>query len=202
MNSKPTRPSFRSIAITQAIAVVGFIIVPLAVTAIAPCTKLTLTTVGDHVAANVTMYLLLFIPAWSERIEPLTEVEAIVIAADYHITAEDRRRGRTGHQVADGSVLLTGPTNDYQIQSTVAATPGQALAIEEFIETMPSEPQTMHFSAGFWLSYVLGGAMTAWAGLYVTGVVLAIGRGIIRMAQGKHPVPDQTEASTESSSAT
>jgi hypothetical protein len=174
MTTPPPRKTPGSIMITQAIAVVGFVIVPGLVTWIAPRTTIQLATVNQQPKADVVKYIFLWVPYSHVTIAPLESARSIVTAADRHISREERRRGRTGVLLADGSVLLAGGGQETQVQSTPTAAPLEAKEISAFIAAPESAPKLMTATAGWQMTYLLGGTMTALAAFYCLGACLAI----------------------------
>jgi hypothetical protein len=173
----------KSILITQAIAIFGFVVVPAAVTFIAPRTTVELRRDEDHVSARITRHILLVIPFRTLTIEPVVEVESQVTAGKYgYSTNSDRRRGRKVNQAGDGSVWIIGRDSKCQVQSTPADAPVQAEQIRSFLENPAAEPVVITATAGWALTYLLGSAMTGLSALYCLGATLAVGRWLLGLA--------------------
>lgn len=179
MNKAPKRPTVYSVMLTQMIAVLGFVVVPSLVTFIAPVTTVRMYKTADGVSADVTKYVLLFLPLFHTTVERVEDVESHVTTADWNVSKEERRRGRTGVLVADGSVLIVGANLVYQVQSTPKDCMVEAKNLRQFLETTEAESYSVTITAGWLFSYLLGGVMTGLAILYCLGATLAILRWIL-----------------------
>lgn len=166
--------SFGSIVITQAIAIVGCVIVPGLVTWIAPRTTIRLSLVDEQPAAEVIKHVFIWIPSSTVTIRPLESARSHVTAEDRRISKEERRRGRRGVLLADGSVFLSGGGCETQVQSTPTAAPREAEEISAFIQTRATAAKVLTATAGWHMTYLLGGVMTALAAFYCLGASLAI----------------------------
>lgn len=174
MNSPANSKTWRAILVTQIIAFSGCVIVPGLVTLIAPRSTIELKTINSQPVAEIKKHLFIVIPLFKKTISPLERVESIVTQEDRNISSEERRRGRVGVLLADGSVLLSGGGEDCQIQSTPEAARRETKAIADFIATPANSSQTLTLTAGWQMTYLLGGTMTALAAFYCLGVVAAI----------------------------
>jgi hypothetical protein len=172
------KPIAKSIAVTQAIAVICFVLVPVGVTFFfVPRTTIELSRGANGVNAKVTRYCLLIVPAQIVDLAPLTDVDDTVTQSHTRsATLAERRRGkRRGTWVAgDGAVTLSSETATCHVQSTPAEAPKLTAAIEGFMNN--GEPATLQLSASaYWqLTYLLGGVLTGLCALYLVGVCLAI----------------------------
>lgn len=172
--------SFKSIVVTQSIAVFGFLIVPAAVTFIAPRTTIEMRRIDDHASARITKHILLFVPLRETAIERVEQVESHVRAAQYgYSTHSDRIRGRKTESAADGSLWIIGRDSKCQVQSTAADAPVQAAQIKAFLDNPAAEPLVMTSTAGWALTYLLGGAMTGLSALYCAGAACGVGRWLL-----------------------
>lgn len=173
MNSSAKSKTWWAILVTQIIAFSGCVIIPGLVTLIAPRSTVELKTINDQPAAEIKKHLFLIIPLFKTTISPLERVESIVTQEDRTISSKERRRGRVGVLLADGSVLLSGGGEACQVQSTPEAARREAKAITDFIAAPSNSPPTLTLTAGWRMTYLLGGAMTALAAFYCFGVVAA-----------------------------
>ncbi|MBS0261836.1 MAG: hypothetical protein JSS02_07755 [Planctomycetes bacterium] len=173
--------SFSSVLVTQAIAIVGFVIIPAGVTMIVPRATIVLRQFDDHVEAEVTRFCLLVIPYHRVHVGRLTEVESHVRAAEHkvHRTAEERRKGKAEYRAGDGSIILEGPGVTTQVQSTPEQAPQLAEQIRQFLAEPTPEGLVLTAAAEWWFTYLLGGAMAALTGLYLLGSLLAILRRVL-----------------------
>jgi hypothetical protein len=183
MNSPANSKTLRAVAVTQFIAFTGCVIVPGLVTLIAPRSTVELKAINDLPSAEIKKHLFLVIPLFKKTIAPLERAESIVTQEDRTISSEERRRGRVGVLLADGSVLLSGGGEDCQVQSTPAAARQEAKAINEFIAAPRTSPQTLTLTAGWQMTYLLGGAMTALAMLYCLGVLASLLKWFVNLVQ-------------------
>jgi len=176
------KSTFTSIIITQAIAIFGFLVVPAAVTFVAPRTTIELQRREDHVSATITKHILLVVPIRKFTIESVVEAESHVVAAKYgYSTNSDRLRGRKVEQAADGSIWIVGRDSKCQVQSTSTEASGQADQIKAFLDDPDAEPVVMTATAGWALTYLLGGAMTGLSALYCVGATLGAGRWLLNL---------------------
>ncbi len=173
MNAPTPPKTIGSILVTQAIAIFGCVVIPGLVTWIAPRTTITLSETNQQPTAAIVKYVFLAIPFDREVITPLESVKSIVTAADRHVSSEERRRGRRGVLLADGSLLLSGGGREIQVQSTPTAAPREAQEISAFLAAQQREPRMLTATAGWPLTYLLGGAMTTLAAFYCLGASLA-----------------------------
>lgn len=174
MDCQKNPSTIRSTIITQAIAIFGCIVVPILVTMIAPRITVRFDRHGDHVSAHITKHVLLMVPLPTVVIDPVQEVRSHVTAGEHRrMTNEDRRRGRAEHVLADGSFFVSGPNSEYQVQSTPEAAPIQTSQLQAFLDDPASQSLEFTSTAGWKLSYLLGGIMTALAAFYCICAILA-----------------------------
>ncbi len=99
--------------ITQAIAILVFVIVPVVLTLMAPLSNIEFRKSEAGISATVVRYTLMFIPWRTERFEKVTGIRAdITEAKRYQGTSEERRKGQKGYRLATGQVAIlhAGPT--------------------------------------------------------------------------------------------
>ncbi len=176
-NVSDAKSTVQSIVVTQAIAIVCFVLVPATITFIVPRTTIELWRGENGVNAKVTRYCLLVVPAQIVNIAPLTDVyDKVTSSHKRSATVAERRRGdRNGTWVAgDGAVYLASDSATCHVQSTPAEAPKLTAAIEAFVSK--GEPATLQLSAAaYWqLTYLLGGVLTGLCALYLVGSCLAI----------------------------
>lgn len=191
-SAKPV--TWTSIAVTQAIAIVGFVLVPMLVTMVVPRTTIVLRPVDDNVHAEVTRYALLCIPYRYEVLAPVTAATAKVRDAVHknRLDAEDRRKGRAQYQAGDGVIILENPGGESWIQSTPADAVPAVERIQAYLQSPAPEPLVIHASAGWLFTYVLGGIMTGLAALYVTGATLAMLQWLITLVRRAGSFPNSS----------
>jgi len=175
----PTAPTIYSVMLTQMIAVLGFVVVPSLVTFIAPVTTVRMYKTADGVSADVTKYILLFVPLFRTTVERVEDIESHVTTADWNVSKEERRRGRTGVLVADGSVIIVGANLVYQVQSTPKDCMVEAKNLRQYLETKEAQSYSVTITAGWLFSYLLGGVMTGLAIIYCVGASLGLLRWIL-----------------------
>jgi hypothetical protein len=174
MNSPVKSKTWQAMLITQLIAFSGCVIIPGLVTLIALSSTIELKTINNQPAAEIKKHLFVFIPLLSKTISPLEKAESVVTQADRTISSEERRRGRTGVLLADGSVLLSGGGEACHVQSIPSSARLEAKTIAEFISQPSNSPQSLTLTAGWQMTYLLGGATTALAAFYCLGATAAI----------------------------
>jgi hypothetical protein len=176
------KPTWASILITQGIAIVVFLVVPALVTYMVPRTTIEMRRINDGASARITQYILLVFPCRLNTIEPVVKVESHVRSSrEGYSTENDRIRKRKVTMAGDGSIWIIGRESKFQVQSTSTEAPLQAATIQAFLDSPAAEPLVLTTNAGWALTYLLGGTMTALSGFYCAGVILAVGRGLLRL---------------------
>jgi hypothetical protein len=172
----------KSFVITQAIAVLVFVLVPVGITAIVPRTMVELRHRDGGATARVTRHVLLVVPLPTSTIDGVTAVESHVREAkrDY-ASRSDRREGRKSNIAGDGSVWIIGGDAKAIVQSTPDDAPRQAEQIQAFLADSEAPPLVLTATAGR-LTYWLGGVLTFFAALYLVGATLATIRWLLRQA--------------------
>jgi hypothetical protein len=95
------------VVITQAIAILVFVIVPVVLTLMAPLSNIEFRKSELGISATVVRYTLMFIPWRTERFEQVTGIRAdITEAKRYQGTSEERRKGQKGYRLATGQVAI------------------------------------------------------------------------------------------------
>jgi hypothetical protein len=162
--------------VTQAIAFVGFLLVPTVITLMAPFTDLTFQHGEGGANVTVKRYVLMFIPWQSTKVENVTVIRADINRAfRYRNTAENRRKGRVGTvSHATGQLVVIGDDHDVIVQAAPEIAGQIAAQFSQFLENNAAEDAKVSVYASWRLSYLLGGVMTGLAIFYVMGVILAI----------------------------
>jgi hypothetical protein len=171
--AKPT--SFKSILITQAIASVVFVGIPILLTYMAPLTSLRFDKTEQGMEAKVDRYLLMVIPWKHEALVGIDAVRAEVTAEKrYRGTSEERRKGQKGVRLATAQIVLACGG----LESAIQANPDLAKKVEkefaEFKQTDAASQLNYEIYASWWLSYVLGGIATSFAVFYIFGASVQI----------------------------
>jgi hypothetical protein len=175
MGPDKSNNSLLSKVITQAIAIVGLVVVPGLVTLIAPRTTIKLRPGKYRPSAEITTHALLFVPVCLAHMDLLLDAESVVSESKYF--KEDRQTNRKAStQSATGSVKLIGNPSDHLITSTPEDALLQADQIKAYIAKRAYEPLLITVEPPWMLTWLLGGIMTGLAALYCVGVVLGIAR--------------------------
>lgn len=163
------------LVITQAIAFVGCVVIPIVVTLVAPLSTLEFTKSGAGTTATVTRYVLMVVPWRTQRIDGVTRLRVDVTGEfRYADTAENRRKGRTGTSHATGQIAIVGNGPEVIVQAAPDLAQDIAARFDRFVETSTAAPVTIPIYASWSLSYLLGGAVTALCALYLFGVAMAV----------------------------
>lgn len=172
----PAKPgTLKSILITQTIASLVFVGIPILLTYMAPLTSLRFDKTEQGVEAKVDRYLLMVIPWKHEDLVGVEAVRADVTAAKhYRGTSEERRKGQKGYRLATAQIVLACGG----MESAIQADPELAKQVEkEFADFKQADGVSelkYEIYASWWLSYVLGGIATGFAVLYVFGASVQI----------------------------
>jgi hypothetical protein len=175
MDAQTNPASFKSILVTQMIAVVVFVGVPVMLTLMAPLSSLRFQKTEQGTSAEVDRYLLIFIPWKHETLVGVQAVRAEITAEKrYRGTSEERRKGQKGVRLATGQIDIVSGA----IETSIQADPVLAKRIEkefvEFQQTESSGELSYEIYASWWLSYVLGGIATSLTAFYVFGATVQI----------------------------
>lgn len=175
MDANANPASFKSILVTQMIAVVVFVGVPVMLTLMAPLTSVRFQKAEQGTLAEVDRYLLMFIPWKHETVAGVQAVRAETTAEKrYRGTSEERSKGQKGVRLATGQIVIVSGA----IETSIQADPVLAKRIEkefvEFQQTESSGELSYEIYASWWLSYVLGGIATSLAAFYVFGATVQI----------------------------
>jgi len=169
------RTSLLGVVITQAIAFVGCLVVPVIVTLIAPLSTLDFVKSGRGTTVTVTRYVLIVVPWRTQRIDDVVRLRVDLTAEFRHAnTQENRRKDRTGTSHATGQIAIIGNGPEVIVQAATDLAQEVALRFERFSAASTPAPTSIPVYASWSLSYLLGGAVTALCALYVAGVVLSV----------------------------
>lgn len=161
--------------ITQVIAIVVFVILPIVITLMVPFSTIVLDKSNGGTTVTVHRYVLVFIPWRTQRIESATGMRAdITEEKHYRGTVEERRKGQKGWRLATGQVAIVSGAPDVIVQAAPELAKAIVAQFDRFAAARNAEPVSIQVHASWWLSYVLGGVMTALCALYVVGAALAI----------------------------
>ena len=173
----PPATSWTGVLITQAIAALVCLGVPLLVTFMAPVSVLEYRKSETGVDVRIVRYVLLVVPWRTQDIAGVSAFRADVTKEfRYKNTKENRMKDRVGHtNLATGQVAIVsaGP------ETIVQAQPGLAEEIvaefDAFAASADPAPTPVRRTvyASWALTYLLGGAMTALFALYVFGATMA-----------------------------
>jgi hypothetical protein len=172
-----TALSLKSRIITQMIAVAVFVMVPILITLMAPFTDLTFHhDPADGATVTVKRYVLMFIPWRTSEITSVRMIRPDINQAfRYGNTAENRRKSRVGTiSHATGQVAVIGDAHEEIVQAAPEIAKDISIQFQQFLRNRTAADKTISVYASWPLSYLLGGALTALAALYVVGSCLAI----------------------------
>ncbi|QGM98164.1 hypothetical protein [Methylocystis parvus] len=176
--------SFSDIAITQAIAVVGFVIVPIVITLVAPLSTIEFEKSGAATNVVVERYVLMFVPWRTARVENVKRLRVDVTdEVHYADTVENRRRGRRGTSYATGQVAIIGDGPEVVVQAAPPLAKEVSAKFDQFAKSGAAGPMTVSVYASWGLSYVLGGVATFFCGFYVFGATVALAQFLWKKAR-------------------
>jgi hypothetical protein len=161
--------------ITQAIAALVCIGVPLLVTYMAPVSVLEYRKSATGVDLRIVRYVLLFVPWRTQEIASVTSLRADVTKEfRYKNTKENRMKDRVGHtNLATGQVAIVNAGPEVIVQAQPGLAEEIVAEFDAFAASANSEPIRRTVYASWSLTYLLGGAMTGLFALYVVGAALA-----------------------------
>lgn len=167
--------SIKSIVITQAIAIVFFVLLPILITFMTPLTDVEVSNTEQGTSVKVVRYILTFIPWKTELITNVSGVRAdITERKHYANTSENRRKGNVGVSVATGELVFITNDAEVKMQSDPELAEETVKTYNEFVSSKSTEPLKLTIYASWALSYILGGVATFFCGLYVFGAVVSI----------------------------
>lgn len=172
----PSNSSLMGTIITQTIAFVVFLVVPIVITLMVPFTDLEFRRAGDGATVTIKRYVLMFIPWQTTEIANAKALRAeITPESRYRNTAENRRKDRADTvKLATGQMVVVGDGREVIVQAAPEIAEGISDQFKQFLADRAAKPVAISVYASWRLSYLLGGAVTALAALYVIGACLAI----------------------------
>ena len=170
--------ALKSHLITQVIAVVCFVIVPVVITLMAPLSTIEFQKSGTRNNVIVHRYALIFVPWRTERIDNVTQIRADVTSQfRYADTSENRRKNKVGTiSQATGQVVITGTRDELVVQAAPDIARSIAALFKEFAADKNADQISISVYASWALSYVLGGIVSFLCGLYLFGSLIAVFR--------------------------
>ncbi|WP_457795994.1 hypothetical protein [Methylocystis sp. S23] len=178
------RPSFADVAITQAIAIVVFVIVPIVITLMAPLSTIEFEKSGAAIDVVVDRYVLTFVPWRTARIHDVKRLRVdITDEVHYADTVENRRRGRKGVSYATGQLAIIGDGPEIIVQAAPELAKEVSARFDQFVKSAAPAPEKISVYASWGLSYVLGGVATFLCGFYVFGATVAVFQFLWKSAQ-------------------
>lgn len=170
-----TRSRLKSVLVTQSIAVVGFVLVPLLITLMAPLSTIMFEKSGAGTTVVVHRYVLMFIPWQTERIDNVTRIHAdITPEKRYRDTRENRRKGNIGTRLATAQLEIVGDGPEVIVQADPDLAKNVAARFDAFARNAAAPPEKIEVYASWGLSYVLGGVATFLCGFYLLGATIAV----------------------------
>ncbi len=168
-------PSLLGRIATQAIGFLVFLVMPTAITLVAPFTDIEFRHTDGGAAVTVRRYALTFVHWQTRRIPDVQELLPETTAEfRYRDTAENRRKGRAGTtSYATGQLVVVSAGPDVIVQAAPELVHAVSTRFAQFRNNKAEPPLTLSVYASWNLSYLLGGAMTALAAFYVVCVFLA-----------------------------
>jgi hypothetical protein len=172
--SKTANTSVKSRVITQAIAVIVFVVVPILITWMASLTRVDFAKTESGTTATIQRYVLIFIPWQTERVAGVSKVEADITPAKYYRgLRSERRNGRTGVRLSTAIVTIIGDGSEVVVQTAPELAKNIPKQFDEFVASESNEPLTLQIYASWSLSYILGGIATFFCAFYIFGAIVA-----------------------------
>ena len=176
-----TRPSMASIAITQAIAVVVFVLVPIVITLMVPFTDLEFRKSGTNVSITVHRYVLMAIPWRTRQIDNVERLRADITAernARGVVVGSDGVTSVSVTRFSTGQIAITGNGGETFVQAAPDLARSTVSQFERFRARPDAAPLRVSLYASWWLSWVLGGVVTFLCAFYLFGASVALLRWI------------------------
>jgi len=172
----------KSHLVTQAIAIVCFVVVPVVITLVAPLSTIVFERAGSETDVTVQRFVLMVVPWRTERIDAVTQIRADVSSQfRYGNSAENRRKNRVGTvSYATGQVAIIGPHDELIVQAAPELARSIAAQFKGFVADKSADRLSIPVYASWALSYVLGGIVSFLFGLYLFGAMAAILRFVFR----------------------
>jgi len=167
---------------TIVIGILGFVVFPALITAVAPVSYIRFEKRGDGVAATVKQCLLLVIPFQTKTIYPVEGLDERVREARRE-NADERRRnnGKKLTIEGEGTLVILGP-NDESAAASVSPVSIKSVRekAEAFLRTPTEKPLDLFVVANWKFSLLMGGAATFFTVLYLVGAMIAVPLWFIR----------------------
>lgn len=176
VQAKLTPPTtWAGVLITQGIAALVCIGVPLLVTFMAPVSVLEYRKSGSGVDVRIVRYVLLAVPWRTQEIANVSELRADVTKEfRYKNTKENRMKDRVGHtNLATGQVAIVSGGPEVIVQAQPGLAEEIVAEFDAFAASSDPAPVRRTVYASWSLTYLLGGAMTGLFALYVVGAIAA-----------------------------
>ncbi len=168
----------KSVVVTQLIAICGFIGVPALIMFVAPVTWLTFEKGPAGVTATTRKCMFFVIPFRTEVVTSVTDIGEKLVAAR-KFNAVERRRGHQGVKVADGTLIISGPTNSVHINVSPSNLAQTAERARTYLKDPRVTPLRMTVVANWTVSVAVGGVATFLAALYVLGATLGVAKWLL-----------------------
>jgi hypothetical protein len=168
--------------ITQLIAVLCFVLLPGAITLVAPRTGLAFSKSASGPTVTVTRYVWLVVPWRTVTVDAVSRLDVDVTARSrYANTAENRRKGRAGTvQMPTGQLTVVGAGVPAVVQVSPDTVEEVAARFKRFAAAEHADPERFPVYASWGLTYGLGGVMTFLTALYLLGAAVRIGQHLVR----------------------
>lgn len=179
--------SLKGIIVTQLIAFVGFVLVPALVTMIAPVSWVKFQRQGDRISVRAETCLLFVVPFRTVSVDPLIAVDERTLTGS--ITNE-RRVGRQDiKRRADdeGFLVMKGLEQSAEVQVSPASLKSVLEKANAFLKDPAATDLKMFVVANWKFSVGGGGFVSLLTLLYLVGVTLAIGKGILTFVRRVGP---------------
>ncbi len=172
----PPTSSLKGQIISQAIAIVVFVLLPIVITLMVPFTDLEFRRAEGGATVAVKRYVLMFIP-W--RTIEIKNVSALHVEISpefrYRDTAENRRKGRAkAVNHATGQLVVVGDGREVIVQAAPETAEGISAQFKQFLADKTAAPVAISVYASWNLSYLLGGTATAFAALYAISACFSV----------------------------
>jgi hypothetical protein len=186
-NPAQTPATLKARIITQAIAIVCFLVLPVIITLVVPFTDLEFRHTGAGASVTVKRYVLTFIPWQTHRIDHVREVRAQVTSGGrYGDSSENRRLGRDGaYRYPTGQLVIVSAGPERIVQASPDKAEAIAAQFGSFANDRNAQPVRISVYASWGLSYVLGGIATFFAALYLFGAAASGLQFLLRQVRGK-----------------
>ena len=183
----PASASLKAKIITQAIAIVCFVVVPTGITLVVPFTDLAFQKTGAGTSVTVKRYALTFIPWQTRRIDNVKLLRADITGEGrYGHSREDRRKGRSGtYRYATGQLAIVSGGPEVVVQAAPELAEKIPARFDQFVASGSDGPVKVSLYASWRLSYILGGVLTGLAALYLFGALASVVSFLLKAVRPK-----------------